>query len=171
MNMYKWADQIFLCGNYKSFLFSDPGVLPAGVQFPNVREVTIQISKWERMLDRHALVRDIPSKTAKRLKLAVMTKEELKNEGRLSAQTMEQGRKVARLVRESLWRLFREHDAKSGCKPRSKREFAEFWKRWEALMWEHRRNFFKKMSKELPPIQNAELQQLGLSRQKQRARS
>jgi len=171
MNIYKWADQTFLCGNYKSFLLSDPGVLPAGVELPNVREVTIQISKWEKMLDRRALVREIPSKTAKRLKLTVMTKKELKNEGRLSAQTMQQGRKVQRLVRESVRQLFREHDAKSGHKPHSKQEFAEFWKRWEAMMWEHRRNFFKKICKELPAIQNVELQQLALSTRKQPARS
>ena len=163
MNIYKWADQTFLCGHYEYFFLSDPGVLPAGWQLPNIREISIQINKWKRMLDRNALIRETSSNTAKRLKLTPMTKKELLKEGRLSTQTMQQSRKVQRLLSESIWQLFREYDVRRGQKPRTKQEFAEFWKMWEALMWEHRREFFKKMSKKLPPIQKAELRKLASS--------
>jgi hypothetical protein len=142
MNMYKWADQTYLMHSY-GFLFApDSDALPP--DFPSTREINIQIGKWANFLDErsNALLVRVPTRKLKQMGLRSLTKKQLREDGRLTSQTMQQGRKVHNLVIESFRQYFTEQFAKDGRK-HSKQDFAKFRERWETAILEFRRDFFK----------------------------
>jgi hypothetical protein len=142
MNMYKWADQTYLMHSY-SFLFApNSDALPA--DFPSTREINIQIGKWANLLEErsNALLVRVPSRKVKQMRLTGLTKKKLREDGRLTSQTMQQGRKIHNLVIESFRQYFTEQLAKDGRK-HSKHDFAKFREQWETAILEFRRNFFK----------------------------
>jgi hypothetical protein len=140
MNMYKWADQTYLMHCY-SFLFApDSDVVPA--DFPNKREINIQIGKWANLLEERSVLIQVLRRKFKQMGLKRLTKKQLREDGRLASQTMEQGRKVQNLVMDSFRQYFTEQPAKNGRK-HSRQDFAKFRQRWDTAFWEFRRNFFK----------------------------
>jgi hypothetical protein len=140
MNAYKWADQYFVMHNYKNMFFRDSGVLPP--DFPNTREIKIQIRKWEDMLEKTTMLMPVPGSTARRLRLTVLTKKELREEGRLTSQALQQGRKVFNLVLELLRQYMTEESARRGRKF-YRQDFAGFRRKLENEVWELRRDFVK----------------------------
>ena len=140
MNAYKWADQYFLMHSYKDMFFRDSGVLPP--DFPNTREIKIQIRKWEDMLEKTTMLMPVPGSTARRLRLTVLTKKELREEGRLTSQALQQGRKVFNLVLELLRQYMTEESARRGRKF-SRQDFAGFRRKFEGEVLELRRDFVK----------------------------
>lgn len=142
MNIYKWADQTYLMHSY-GFLFApDSDGLPA--DFLSTREINIQIGKWANLLEErsNALLVRVPSRKVKQMGLTGLTKKQLREDGRRTSQTIQQGRKVHKLVIESFRQYFTEQLAKDGRKY-SKRDLAKFRERWETSILEFRRNFFK----------------------------
>ena len=142
MNMYKWADQTYLMHSY-GFLFApNSDALPA--DFPSTREINIQIAKWANLLEErsNALLVRVPSKKLKQMGLRGLTKKQLREDGRLTSQTMQQGRKVHNLVIELFRQYFTDQLAKNGRK-QSKQDFAKFKLTWESALLDFRRGFFK----------------------------
>jgi hypothetical protein len=142
VNIYKWADQTYLMHSY-TFLFA-PGSDALPPDFPSTREIDIQLGKWANLLDErsNAILVRVPSRKLKQVGLRGLTKKQLREDGRLTSQTMQQGRKVHKLVIESFRQYFTEHFAKNGRK-HSKHDFAKFRERWETSLLEFKRNFFK----------------------------
>jgi len=142
MNMYKWADQTYLMHSY-TFLFApDSDVLPA--DFPSTREINIQIGKWASLLEErsNALLVRVPTRKVKQMGLTGLTKKQLREDGRLTSETMQQSRKVHNLVMELFRQYFTQQLAKDGRK-HSKQDFAKFRQQWETALLEFRRIFFK----------------------------
>ena len=143
MNMYKWADQTYLMHIY-GFLFApDSDALPS--DFPSTREINIQIGKWANLLDERSkglLVR-VPTRKLKQMWLRRgLTKKQLREDGRLTSQAMQQGRKVHNLMIELFRHYFTEQLAKDG-RTHSKQDFAKFREQWESALLGFRTGFFK----------------------------
>src|SRR5579864_4398762 len=107
MNIYKWTDQKFLMHTYESIFGPDSEVLPA--EFPSTREINIQIDKWNRLLEElsNRIVVRVPLRQLKRMKPRPkgLTKQQFRDQERLTSQTMQQGKKVGRLANQ----LFRQY--------------------------------------------------------------
>jgi len=142
--MYKWADQTYLMHSYRQMFAPDNDQLPA--EFPSTREINIQIAKWERLLEErgHSIVVTVkvPARGLKQLKAKKLTKKQLRDEGRLTAQCMQHGRNVQDLIIETLRQYMNAQLAKEGRKI-TRQSFAQFRRKFEAAMLEYRRGFFK----------------------------
>ena len=66
MNVHKWADQVYQSGIYSEMLRPGSGVFPP--DFPDTREIRIQLAKWERLVDERSqkLLLRVPSREIKR---------------------------------------------------------------------------------------------------------
>jgi hypothetical protein len=91
MHIEKWFDERLTCMMFETLL----GVLPA--DFPNTRELRIQIAKWNRLLTSQP-----DTSPARMLGMSkAATKAWLKEDGKRSARTQAQGKKVRAMMIES----------------------------------------------------------------------
>jgi hypothetical protein len=140
VNIYKWADQTYLMHSYTFLFATGSDALPP--DFPSTREINIQIGKWANLLDErsNALIVRVPTRRLKQVGLRSLKKKQLREDGQLTSQTMQQGKKVHNLVIESFRQHFTEQFAKDGRK-HSKQDFAKFRERWETSLFGVQKKF------------------------------
>lgn len=92
------------------------------------------------------LLMPVPALKVKRLGLTTFTKKQFREEGRLTSQAMQQGRKVQNLLLGLLKQYLAEQSAKNGRKF-SRQDFAGFRQTFESALLEVRRDFFKVAAK------------------------
>lgn len=143
MNIYKWADQVFMVNMYESVFGPNADAFPES--FPDTRELNIQIAKWRRMIDERgeSILLVVPRGTTKRLGLKGLTKKQLREEGRRTSALMQQGKKVRSMVLELFRQFFAEQRGKRGEKF-TRKDFATFRLEMETKFAESRKHFFER---------------------------
>jgi hypothetical protein len=126
VNSKKWLNERFTC--HMHYLLFGLGMPP---NFPNARELKIQIAKWQRLLGPY------PVPALKRSTVAAR-----REEGRRSARAIEQGKKVRNLARESLKRNMKRNAEITG-QPTTKKEITEQYSKTQRWMRQSV-EFFKK---------------------------